>query len=118
MVAGRRSQGSDPARVFRISPQTGGSCRLLDLARANAGRADSKRLVRSINNHVDATQIGIPAALGDIVCVADVVPVSRTLAANVATHCHPNTSFELRKEVDQKTHYSKKTPIHPCLCRV
>ncbi len=80
-------------------PGTGWRTRCLgsleDFAGANAGSAHLERFMRAIDDGVDATEIGIPAAPGDIVSVADVIPVLRALSANITTLCHSNTSSKL-----------------------
>jgi hypothetical protein len=63
-----------------------------DSAGPNAGSANANLLARAIDHGADALQIGIPAAAAGIVRVADHVTERRPLAANLASHCHDNSS--------------------------
>jgi hypothetical protein len=57
-------------------------------ATSNAGRADAKSLVGSVNNCTNPLKVGVPAALGDVMSVADIVAKKWAPAANIATGCH------------------------------
>jgi len=60
-----------------------------DLAALNATGADTNALVGTgLQLGLYRAQIHIPAALGDVVCVRDVVTELRTLAANLTNLCH------------------------------
>lgn len=62
-----------------------------DLAGPNAGGAHAKRLAGSIDQRVDAAQVGIPAATGDVVSVTNAVSVRGTFPANLANTSHKNS---------------------------
>src|SRR5947209_8766979 len=58
------------------------SCRFLNLAVTNAGRADAHSLTSTLHNGVNRLQIQVPATLGDIVCVANAMTELRSTTAN------------------------------------
>ena len=62
--------------------------RFLDFAAAQAGCANADALGRALYPRVDRTQIDVPAPLGHVVCVADVISKLRPLAAYLAYLCH------------------------------
>jgi hypothetical protein len=55
---------------------------------AQAGCANAHALVATFHLGVDGTQVDVPAPLGHVVSVADVVSKLRPLAANFAYLCH------------------------------
>ena len=61
---------------------------LNDFAAAQAGRADADAFGRGSYLGVDWAQIDVPAPLGDVVGVADVISKLRPLAADFAYLCH------------------------------
>jgi hypothetical protein len=61
---------------------------LNDFAAAQAGGAYANALARALHLGVNGTQIYIPASLGHVVGVADVVPKLRPFAAYFANLCH------------------------------
>jgi hypothetical protein len=65
-------------------PATG----LLNLARLQTARANAQALRSAAHLRFHGVQIHIPAPLGDVVRVRNVVPKLRTLAANIANLCH------------------------------
>jgi hypothetical protein len=66
----------------------GGLSGFLNLAVANAGCADANALVSAMDNGSDRLQVQIPAALGDIVGVADLIAELGTPATHIANSCH------------------------------
>ena len=59
-----------------------------DLAGTNAGRADEQGLASTVYQGMDAPQIRLPAPLGDVVGVTDIVTKLRAFAANFTNLCH------------------------------
>ena len=57
-------------------------------AGANAGRADANVFARAVNDRADAAQVRVPTPTGDVVRVADGVPVAGFLAAEFTCQCH------------------------------
>ena len=70
--------GDSPVRVLRFD----------DFAAAQAGGADADALGGSAYFGVDGTQVHVPAPLGDVVGVADIVSELRPLAAELTYLCH------------------------------
>jgi hypothetical protein len=66
----------------------GGLRRFLNLAAADAGRANTKPLGGTFDNGPHRLQVQIPAALGNIVGVADLIAELRTPATHFANSCH------------------------------
>ncbi len=64
------------------------SLRFDDFAAAQAGSADADVLGGGSHLSVNGAQVDIPAALADVVGVADGVTELRTLAADIAYSCH------------------------------
>ncbi|MCU1268881.1 MAG: hypothetical protein JWN74_175 [Acidobacteriaceae bacterium] len=62
--------------------------RLNDFAAAQAGGADADTLARALHFGVDRAQIDVPAPLGHVVGVADVISKLRPFAADLANLCH------------------------------
>ena len=60
----------------------------LDFAAAQAGSAHANALGCSLHPGVNRTKIDVPAPLGDVVGVADVISKLRSLAAHIAYACH------------------------------
>ena len=68
---------------------------LLDLARLDAAGADADPLGGAVDQSLHCLQIDIPAALGHVVRVRNVVAELRSFAANLTYLCHlkaPNLS--------------------------
>lgn len=63
----------------------------MNFAVPNAGRADADALAGTLNHRVNRLKIQIPAALGDIVGVADAMPELRSATADFTNFCHMNT---------------------------
>jgi hypothetical protein len=63
-----------------------------DAAGPYAGSANTNVHAHAIDHGADALQIWIPAAAASIVRVADHVAERRPLAANLAFHCHDDSS--------------------------
>jgi hypothetical protein len=61
---------------------------LLNLAGFDAGCADTQAFAGPIDQRADILKIQIPAALRDIVGMADPVPELRPSAADFANLCH------------------------------
>ena len=59
-----------------------------DLAAAEAGRTDAHAPVARLRLSAHWAQIDVPAPLGDIVRVADVVAKPRPFAADLTNLCH------------------------------
>jgi hypothetical protein len=68
-----------------------------DAAGPNAGSADTNVHAHAVNHGANALKIGIPAAAAGIIRVTDHVPERWPLAANLAFHCHGNSSPILTK---------------------
>ena len=66
-------------------------------AGANAGGADANVHPRSVDNSLYAAEIGIPAAPGHVVGVADRVSETWFLAAKFTSECHYCSTPECRK---------------------
>jgi hypothetical protein len=60
----------------------------LDLSVADAGRARTDPLIRAIQNCPDRLEVHIPAPIGDVVGVADLMSELRAFAAHIANSCH------------------------------
>ena len=77
--SGRRCfQRDSPVRVLCFD----------DFAAAQAGGADTDTLGRSAYFGVDRAQVHVPAPLGDVVGMADIVSELRPLAADLTYLCH------------------------------
>ncbi len=61
---------------------------LLDFAVPDARRADPDTLASALDQSAYRLKIDIPAALGDVVRVADAVPKLRAAVTNFANLCH------------------------------
>ena len=59
-----------------------------DLARFDATSADANALVAAIHFSLDRAKIYVPATLGHVVRVRDLVTELRTFAADFANLCH------------------------------
>ena len=59
-----------------------------DLPGADAGGANTQGFPGSVNHRMNTAEIGIPSAPGDIVSMAHIISVRRTLAANFAVTRH------------------------------
>src|SRR6202166_4679160 len=77
-----------------------------DAAGPNAGSADANVHAHAFDHGADALKIWIPAAAAGIVRVADHVAERRSLAANLAFHCHDNSS-PISYEVKQRNQFSR-----------
>ena len=62
--------------------------RLLHLPTLQTAGAHLHASMRSLNDRPDRTQIHVPAPLGDVMSVADVISKLRPLAADFAYACH------------------------------
>jgi hypothetical protein len=62
--------------------------RLNDFTASQAGSADADPLARALHFGVHWAQIDVPAPLGHVVGVADVISKLRPLAADFAYLCH------------------------------
>ena len=82
----------DGMRRSNIGRWPGGLRRFLNLAATDAGRANTKPLGRTFDNGANRLQVQIPAALGDIVGVADLIAELRTPATHFANSCHKLSS--------------------------
>ena len=71
-----------------VRPSKGDGLRLYDFAAAQAGRAHADALRPAFYFGADRSQIDVPAPLGHVVGVADVVSELRPLAADRANLCH------------------------------
>jgi hypothetical protein len=63
-------------------------CGLLNFAVANAGRAGADALIRAGDNSAHSLKIHIPAPIGNVVGMADLMPELRPFAAYIANSCH------------------------------
>ena len=61
---------------------------LLDLIALDAGSANANSLRRAGNHRTNLLEIDIPAPVGNIVSVADLVPKLRAAATYIAYSCH------------------------------
>lgn len=61
---------------------------LLYFTAANAGRADTDTLTRSSYQSMDILQIDVPAAIRNVMGVADAVPKLGTFATYFTDFCH------------------------------
>jgi hypothetical protein len=62
--------------------------RLDDFAAAQAGGADADPLAGALHLSVNRAQIDVPAPLGHVMGVADVIPKLRPFAAYFTNLCH------------------------------
>jgi len=67
------------------------SCRFLNLAVTNAGRADAHSLTSTLHNGVNRLQIQVPATLRYVVGMADPMPELRSATTDFTNSCHKNT---------------------------
>ena len=65
-----------------------GFLRLLNFPASQAGRTHANALAAALHLGVDRAQIDVPAPLGHVVGVADVVSKLRPLAADFTYLCH------------------------------
>jgi hypothetical protein len=70
-----------------------GGLRLDDLAGFDAPSADANALVAAVNFSFDRTKIHVPATLGHIVRMRDLVTELRTFAADFANLCHEKLQY-------------------------
>ncbi len=68
------------------------SVSLDNFAALQAGRANANTLAGTLNYGAHLAQIYVPAPLGDIVGVADVIPELRPFAAHFTYACHKTNS--------------------------
>src|SRR5258705_12033887 len=83
------SRVKDLARIF--DGVAAGNCALLrfdDFAAAQAGGADADALGGGAYFGMDRPQVHVPAPLGDVMGVADVVAELRPLATDLTYLCH------------------------------
>ena len=78
--------------------------RFRDFAAAYAGRADAHALGGRAHASVHRTQVNVPAPLGDVMRVTDVISRLRLLAADVALLCHDysQVGLEVDSEIDSE----------------
>jgi hypothetical protein len=67
---------------------------LHDFAAAQAGSAHANAPGRALNLGVDRAEIDVPAPLGHVVGVADVISKLRPLAADLANLCHDCSGWD------------------------
>ncbi len=91
----QRSQRPVAEQAFPLSEEKrgllgdlGGELSLNDFAGTQAASADAHALSHALHFGVDWTQVNVPAPLGHVVSVADVVTRLRPLAADIAYLCH------------------------------
>jgi len=60
----------------------------LDFIGADAGRADPNAFSGAINKGADGLEVNVPAAISDIVRVADPIAELRAATADFANLCH------------------------------
>ena len=65
--------------------------RLDDFAAAQAGGAHANPLARALHFGVNRAEIDVPAPLGHVMGVADVIPKLRSFAAYFTNLCHNNS---------------------------
>jgi hypothetical protein len=70
-------------------------------ATAQAGRANADAFGGGAHFGVDRAQVNIPAPLGHVVSVADIVPELRPLAADITNMCHG--LLQISSELDAQT---------------
>ena len=86
-VIGKLTNHAGPVSNYPINKIT--QLGFLDFAASQAGRADADTLACALPHFgVDRAQIDVPAPLGHIVGVADVISKLRPLAAYLANLCH------------------------------
>jgi hypothetical protein len=71
--------------------------RFYDSATSNARGANSGPLMGSVDDQPDALKIRVPAPLGDIICMANIIPESRGLATNLTSSCHVSLLIHIIK---------------------
>src|ERR1700690_1239376 len=81
------SRRSKPGRYFLCAP-CGCLLSLNHFAAAQAASANADTLGRALHFGMNRAEIDVPAPLGDVVGVADVVAELRPLAANITNLCH------------------------------
>ena len=86
---GKITNYADPVQITRLQNHPITQLSFLDFPASQAGRADADTLARTLPDFgVDWAQIDVPAALGHIMGVADVISKLRPLAAYLANLCH------------------------------
>ena len=71
------------------------SCHLDDFPRANARCTRFDGFGRAVHEGVHTAQVGIPATLGHIVRVTDVIAIDGTISAKVTDTSHCYTPFQI-----------------------
>ena len=66
---------------------------------SNAGSANTRSLMGSINNDADSLEIRIPSSLGNVVGMADIVSKQRALPTNITTRCHSKPPIKLKNKM-------------------
>ena len=90
----RKGASSREAREERLFAYGGDSgkkrleLRLDDFAATQAGGADAQALGSAIDLRAHRAEVHVPATLGDVMRVADVVPELRPFAAHFTNLCH------------------------------
>ncbi len=86
---------------------------LRDFARANALRANPNSAGNASHESAHALEIGIPTAVGLVVCVAHIVPEDRSLATDFTHSGHewtPMTALEISKSENLKIYHTDGWP--------
>ena len=91
---------------------------LLDFAGADAGRADSQRPVSALDDRTHGAQIGVPAALRDVVRVADPISVHRSLSTDVTSTSHTRTPSDAEEFVEQNPIIPRGSAFRAFLCKL
>ena len=79
------------------------SVRLNHSAGPDAGGTNAGSLMRAIDDGANPLKIGVPAPLGNVVSVADVVAKQGTFSANITACCHD----DLLRGFQKTPNYSK-----------
>ena len=77
---------------------------LLDFVRADAGGADADAAAGTVNQSANRLEVEVPAALGDVVGVADFIAERGLATANFTNLCHKT---EISRAV-RKNEYSNE----------
>jgi len=91
---------------------------LLDFAGADARGADAQCPVSALDHGANGAQIGVPAALRDVVRVADPISVHRSLTTDVTSTSHTRTPSDAEEFVDQTTMIPRGRSFRAFLCKL
>ena len=86
------------ANEERLSRECTLLMRFYDSATSNARGANSGPLMGSIDDQPDALKVRIPAPLGDIIRMADIIAECRGLATNLTSSCHVSLLIHIIKQ--------------------